>query len=101
MVKRALPHAGFCENHKCYKLFRVISTRINSLTLRLAVRVVNVDVHGAMQGADQGGLVSTHRLVSSVNGFCLPVGPIDVLLKQRHGKNVGDVILENCQTHKQ
>lgn len=73
-----------------------------SLTLRLAIGMVNMDVHGSVQGADQGGLVGSQSFVSSVNGFCLPVGPIDVLLKQSHGKDVGDVMVENCQaTHKQ
>lgn len=68
-----------------------------SLTLGLAVGMVNVDVHGPVQGADQGGLVGTQRLVSSVDGLCLPVGPVDVLLKQSHGKDVGDVLAEHCK----
>lgn len=73
-----------------------------SLTLRLAIGMVYMDVHGSVQGADQGGLVGTQSLVGSVNGFCLPVRPIDVLLKQSHGKDVGDVMAENCQaTRKQ
>lgn len=64
--------------------------------------MVNVDVHWAVQSADQGRLVGTQSLVSSVNGFCLPVSPIDVLLKQGHGEDVGDVVAENCQVnHKQ
>lgn len=62
--------------------------------------MVNVNVHGPMQGADQGALVGTQTLVSSVDGLCLPVGPVDVLLKQRHGKDVGDVLAKNCKaTH--
>ena len=56
-----------------------------------------MDVHGSMQGADQGGLVDTQSLVSSVNGLCLPVCPVDILLKQSHGKDVGDVVAENCK----
>lgn len=59
--------------------------------------MVDVDVHGPVQGADQGGLVGTQRLMSSVDGLCLPVGPIDVLLKQSHGKDVGDVLAEDCK----
>lgn len=59
--------------------------------------MVNVDVHGPVQGADQGGLVGTQTLVSSVDGLCLPVGPVDVLLEQSHGKDVGDVLAENCE----
>lgn len=66
-----------------------------SLTLGLAIGMVNVDVHRPMQGADQGGLVGTQTLMSSVDGLCLPVGPVDVLLKQSHGKDVGDVLAEN------
>ena len=60
--------------------------------------MVNVDVHGPMQGADKGALVGTQTLVSSVDGLCLPVGPVDVLLKQGHGKDVGDVLAKNCET---
>lgn len=57
--------------------------------------MVNVDVHGPMQGADQCAFVGTEGLVSSVYGLCLPVGPVDVLFKQSHGKDVGDVVAEN------
>lgn len=58
--------------------------------------MVDVDVHGSVQGADQRALVGAEGLVSSVNRLCLPVGPVDVLLKQSHGKDVGDVMAENC-----
>lgn len=68
-----------------------------SLTLGLAIGMVNVDVHGPMQGADQGALVGTQTLMSSVDGLRLPVGPVDILLKQSHGKDVGDVLAENCE----
>lgn len=60
--------------------------------------MVNVNVHGSVQGADQGGLVGPQSLVSSVNGFGLPVGPVDVLLEQGHGENVRDVVAEHCGT---
>ena len=56
-----------------------------------------MDVHGPMQCADQGALIGTQRLVSSIDGFCFPVGPVDVLLKQRHGKDVRDVLAQNCK----
>lgn len=57
--------------------------------------MVNVDVHGPMQGAYEGGLVGTQRLMSPVDGLCLPVGPVDVFFKQSHCKDVGDVLAEN------
>lgn len=33
--------------------------------------------------------------MSSVNGLCLPVCPVDVLLKQSHCKDVGDIFNQN------
>lgn len=36
-------------------------------TSRLTVRVVNVDVHGSVQGADEHSLIGTKCLVSSVD----------------------------------
>lgn len=66
------------------------------VTFRLTVRVVDVDVHRSVQGADQLGLVDPQRLVSSVDRLCFPVGPVHVLLEQRHGENVGDVLSQNC-----
>lgn len=59
--------------------------------------MVNVDVHGSVQGADQGRLVGTQSLMSSVDGLCFPVGPVDVFFKQCHGKYVRDVLAENCE----
>ena len=59
--------------------------------------MVDVDVHGPVQGADQGGLVGSQGFMGSVDGLCLPVGPVDVLLKQSHSKDVGDVLAENCK----
>lgn len=35
--------------------------------------------------------------MSSVDGLCLPVRPIDVLLKQGHGKDVGNILSQNCK----
>lgn len=35
--------------------------------------------------------------MSSVDGLCLPVSPVDVLFKQSHGKDVGDVLAEDCK----
>lgn len=60
--------------------------------------MVNVNIHGPVQGVDQGGLVGTHGLVRPVDGFCFPVGPVDVLLKQRHGKDVRNVVVQNCES---
>lgn len=54
--------------------------------------MVDVDVHGPVQGADQHGLVGAKGLVGSVDGFGLPVCPVDVLLEQSHGKDVWNVL---------
>lgn len=62
--------------------------------------MVNVDVHGPMQGADKGGLIGSQSFMSPVDGLCLPVGPVDILLKQSHGEDVGDVLVENCGKQK-
>lgn len=75
-------------------------SRSPCLTLWLTVGVVNVNVHGSMQGVDQRAFVGSLGLMSSVDGLGLPVGPVDVLLKQRHGKDVRDVLAKNCEgTH--
>lgn len=60
-------------------------------------------VHGPMQRADKGGLIGTLSFMNSVDGLCLPVGPVDILFKQSHGKDVGDVVVEHCKdtTHTQ
>lgn len=55
----------------------------------------DVYVHGSVQGADQLGLVGAQGFVSSVDGLGLPVGPVDVLLEQGHGKDVRDVLIQN------
>lgn len=55
-----------------------------------------MDVHWPMQGADQGGLVGAQGFMSPVDGLGLPVGPVDVLLKQSHGEYVRDVLVEDC-----
>lgn len=66
------------------------------LTIRLPVRVVDVDVHGAVQSADQQRLVGTRGLVGSVDGFGLPVGPINVILKEGECKDVRDILAQHC-----
>ena len=74
------------------------------LTLWLSVGVIYVDVHGPVESAYQHGLVGALGLVRSVDGLGLPVGPVDVLLKQSHGEDVGDVLGQHCRltthTHK-
>lgn len=62
--------------------------------------MVNVDVHGPMEGADKSGLIGAQSFMSPVDGLCLPVSPVDVLLKQSHGEDVGDVLVENCGKQK-
>ena len=70
------------------------------LTLGLTVGVVDVHVHGSVEDADQGGLVGAQGLMGSVDGLGLPVRPVDVLLKQSHGKDVWDVLRQNCRGHR-
>lgn len=48
----------------------------------LPVRVIDVDIHGPMQGADQHRLVGARGFVGSVDGFGLPVSPINVIFKE-------------------
>lgn len=62
--------------------------------------MVDVNIHGSMQSVDQCGCVGTKSLMSSVNGLGLPVSPVDVLLKQRHGKDVRDVMVKNWESKK-
>lgn len=66
------------------------------LTGRLSVGMVDVDIHRPVQCADQHGLVGTQCFVSSVDGLGLPVGPVDVILKQSHGEDVWDVVIQHC-----
>lgn len=66
------------------------------LTRRLSVRMVDVDIHRPVQCADQHGLVGAQSFVSSVDGLGLPVGPVDVILKQSHGEDVWDVVIQHC-----
>lgn len=54
-----------------------------------------MDIHWPVQGADQDGLVRSQGFMSSVDGLCLPVCPVDVLLKQSHCKDVGDILNQN------
>lgn len=75
----------------------MVSIEAYPLTLRLTIGMINVDVHGPVQSADKGGLIGTQSFMSSVDGLCLPVSPVDVLLKQSHGKDVGDILAENCK----
>lgn len=58
--------------------------------------MVNVNIHGPVQSVYQGGLIGAHGFMCPVNGLCLPVRPVDVLLEQRHGKDVRDVMVKNC-----
>lgn len=64
-------------------------------TIGLAVWVEHMDVHRPVQGADQHGLVGALCLMSSVDRLCFPVGPVDVLLEQSHGKDVRDILRED------
>ena len=67
-------------------------------TLRLSIGVVDVDVIWIDQVADETDLVGSLSLVGSVDGFGLPVCPVDVILKQ---SNTPDVVLtHNCRSTK-
>lgn len=50
-----------------------------------------------MQGADEKCLVGACGLVGSVDGLCLPVGPVDIVLKQGQCKDVWDVLAQHCR----
>lgn len=67
------------------------------LTVRLAEGVVDVDVHGAVQRADQKGLVGSSSLVGPVDGLGLPVGPVNEILKEGERKDVRDVLAQHCK----
>lgn len=58
--------------------------------------MIDVYVHRSVQGADQHGFVSAQCFVSSVDGLGLPIGPVNELLKQSHGKDVRDVMIQHC-----
>lgn len=55
-----------------------------------------MEVHRAVQGADEECFVGTRGLVGSVDGFCLPVCPVDVIFKQGQCKDVWDVLAQHC-----
>lgn len=67
------------------------------LTIWLAQGMENVQVHGPVQRADEERLVGTRGLVGSVDGLGLPVGPVDIILKQGQCKNVRDVLVQHCR----
>ena len=49
-----------------------------------------------MQRADEERLVGARGFVGSVDRFCLPVGPVDVVLKQGQREDVRDVLAQYC-----
>jgi len=59
--------------------------------------VVDVDVHGAVQRADQQGLIGSCRLVGPVDGLGFPVGPVNEILKEGECKDVRDVLAQHCK----
>ncbi len=54
----------------------------------LSARMVHLDVHGTVD--HEGDIVAamTREFIGALDIFQLPVGPIQVILKQRHGENV-------------
>lgn len=51
-----------------------------------------MEVHGPVQCADEEGFVGTCGLVGSIDGFCLPVSPVDVVFKQGQCEDVWYVL---------
>ena len=56
----------------------------------------DADVRRFVQVADDCGLVGSMSLVGSVDGFALPVCPVDVILKH---SNIVDVVLTHNYRH--
>ena len=56
-----------------------------------------MQVHGTVQGADEECLVGARGLVGSVDGLCLPVSPVHVVLKQGQCEDVWDVLAQHCR----
>ena len=54
----------------------------------LAQRVVQLQVHGPMDGSQDCLLLFTRIAVTPLNGLCLPVGPVQVVLEHAQGKDV-------------
>lgn len=54
--------------------------------------MVHMDVHWSVQGTDQHGLVGSQCFMSPIDGLGFPVRPVDVLLKQSHGKDVWNIL---------
>lgn len=65
------------------------------LTIWLPVSVENMDVHWPVQSADQDGFVGTCGLVGPVDGFGLPISPINVILKECQGKDMGNILAQD------
>lgn len=66
------------------------------LTIWLAQGMEDMQVHGPVQGADEECLIGAGSLVGSVNGLCLPVSPVDIVLKQGQCKDMWDVLAQHC-----
>lgn len=64
----------------------------------LAQGVEDVQVHGPVQRADEESLVGARGLVGSVDGLGLPVGPVDIVLKQGQGEDVWDILAQHDVT---
>lgn len=73
------PH--YCSNSNMY--CNVVKHKANiSLTVRLSIGLQDLNVHRRVNPTqDLSGFVST-VLVTGVDGACLPVGPIQGLLRQ-------------------
>ena len=54
-----------------------------------------MDVHRPVQCADEYRFVRPRGLVCPVDGFGFPVSPINVILKECQGKDVGDILIQD------
>ena len=62
------------------------------LTLVLPQRMEDMDVKGAVQCVSELGHIFSCQFVGLEDGFCIPVSPVDVVLEDRNGKRVSQIL---------
>ncbi|WAR04035.1 CK049-like protein [Mya arenaria] len=62
---------------------------VEMLTLWLPIMVEDVDVHGKVEAVADHFHVVTRELVGPIDAFCVPVCPVQLILKKGQGKRVG------------
>ena len=65
----------------------IIPARVHRRT-RLSQGMVNRNVHWPMDCREYCGRFLASVFVTAFNGFCLPVAPVDIVLKYRESKYV-------------